>query len=153
MVKAPGADDDASGVAVIMTIMRILKANNYRGKYAIEAHAYAGEEGDLLGSKALATEYKQQNKTIRGMLDFEMVGYQPATATNGGKSSTITVLSDPVPQMSDHMAQIVQKYVPTAEQRSVGHSTNDTVDKLDFDKMSDFVRAGLAWVVEVAAGN
>ncbi|KAJ1306256.1 hypothetical protein OPQ81_010960 [Rhizoctonia solani] len=185
-VKAPGADDDASGVAVIMSIMRILKANNYQGTYAIEVHAYAGEEGGLLGSKNLATEYKGQNKTVRGMLDFEMVGYQPATATNVGKSSTITVLSDPVPQMSTHMSEIVQKYVPTAEKRNAScgygcsdhysfydqgypvvciasygpedkelnpgyHTTNDTVDKLDFDKMSDFVRAGLAWVVEVAA--
>ncbi|KAH7334968.1 hypothetical protein B0J17DRAFT_672273 [Rhizoctonia solani] len=186
MIKAPGADDDASGVAVMMSIMRILKANNFQGGYAIEAHAYAGEEGGLLGSKNLATEYKKQNKTIRGMLNFEMIGYQPATATNAGKSSTITVLSDPVPEMTAHMAQIVQKYVPTAEQRSVGcgygcsdhysffdqgypvvciasygpedaqlnpgyHTTNDTVDKLDFDKMTDFVRAGLGWVVEVAA--
>ncbi|CCO37207.1 bacterial leucyl aminopeptidase [Rhizoctonia solani AG-1 IB] len=186
LVEAPGADDDASGVAVIMAIMRILKANSYQGTYAIEAHAYAGEEGGLLGSQNLAKQYKAQNKTIRGMLNFEMVGYQPATSTSAGKSSTITVLSDPVPQMSTHMAQVVQKYVPTAEQRSVGcgygcsdhysfydqgypvvcvasygpqdpelnpgyHSTNDTVDKLDFDKMSDFVRAGLAWVVEVAS--
>ncbi|KEP48844.1 bacterial leucyl aminopeptidase [Rhizoctonia solani 123E] len=186
MIKAPGADDDASGVAVMMSIMRILKANDYQGAYAIEAHAFAGEEGGLLGSKKVATEYKAQNKVIRGMLDFEMVGYQPATASNAGKSSTITVLSDPVPQMSSHMAQIVQKYVPTAEQRSVAcgygcsdhysfydqgypvvciasygpedsqlnpgyHTTNDTVDKLDFDKASDFVRAGLAWVVEVTS--
>ncbi|CAE7080665.1 unnamed protein product [Rhizoctonia solani] len=186
MVKAPGADDDASGVAVMMSIMRILKANNYQGTYAIEAHAYAGEEGGLLGSKKLATQYKAQNKIIQGMLDFEMVGYQPATASNAGKSSTITVLSDPVPQMSTHMAQIIQEYVPTAELRSVPcgygcsdhysfydqgypvvciasygpedpqlnpgyHTTNDTVDKLDFGKMSDFVHAGLAWVVEVAA--
>ncbi|KAF8721633.1 Zn-dependent exopeptidase, partial [Rhizoctonia solani] len=186
IVLAPGADDDASGVAVTMSIMRILKANNYQGTYAIEAHAYAGEEGGLLGSQNLAKQYKAQNKTIRGMLNFEMVGYQPATSTNAGKSSTITVLSDPVPQMSAHMVQVVQKYVPTAEQRSVEcgygcsdhysfynagypvvcvasygpkdpelnpgyHTTNDTVDKLDFDKMSDFVRVGLAWVVEVAA--
>ncbi|KAF8749795.1 Zn-dependent exopeptidase [Rhizoctonia solani] len=145
-----------------------------------------GEEGGLLGSQNLAKQYKAQNKTIRGMLNFEMVGYQPATSTNAGKSSTITILSDPVPQMSAHMVQVVQKYVPTAEQRSVEcgygcsdhysfynagypvvcvasygpkdpelnpgyHTTNDTVDKLDFDKMSDFVRVGLAWVVEVAA--
>lgn len=31
------------------------------------------------------------------------------------------------------------------------HSVTDTVDKLDFEKMTDFMRAGLAWVVEVAA--
>lgn len=57
-----------------MAVMRILKANNYTGTYAIEAHAYAGEEGGLLGSKALAASYKSAGKTVRGMLDFEMVG-------------------------------------------------------------------------------
>ncbi|QRV98389.1 Peptidase family M28 protein [Ceratobasidium sp. AG-Ba] len=184
--KAPGADDDASGVAAIMAIMRILKANNYQGIYAIEAHAYAGEEGGLLGSKALAASYKSAGKTVRGMLDFEMIGYQPATSSNSGKSSTITVLSDPVSAMSTHMTNVVKAYVPTAERRSVScgygcsdhysfydqgypvvciasygpndsnlnpgyHTTSDTIDKLNFDKAADFVKAGLAWVVEVAA--
>ncbi|KAK1230463.1 hypothetical protein PQX77_006449, partial [Marasmius sp. AFHP31] len=176
--KAPGADDDASGVAVIMAMMRILKANNYQGTYAIEAHAYAGEEGGLLGSKALAASYKSAGKSIRGLLDFEMIGYQPSTSTNAGKSSTISILSDPNAAMSSHMTQVVAAYVPTAERRSVAcgygcsdhysfsdqgypvyvffddfqaHTTGDTVDKLDFNKATDFVKAGLAWVTEVAA--
>ncbi|KAK1220873.1 hypothetical protein PQX77_016330 [Marasmius sp. AFHP31] len=138
--KAPGADDDASGVAVIMAMMRILKANNYQGTYAIEAHAYAGEEGGLLGSKALAASYKSAGKSIRGLLDFEMIGYQPSTSTNAGKSSTISILSDPNAAMSSHMTQVV-----------AAHTTGDTVDKLDFNKATDFVKAGLAWVNEVAA--
>ncbi|QRW25503.1 Peptidase family M28 protein [Rhizoctonia solani] len=183
---APGADDDASGLSVVMAIMRILKANDYQGSYAIEAHAYAGEEGGLLGSDALARAYKDQGKEIRGMIEFEMVGYQPSTSTNAGKSSTITVLADPVPSMTSHMIKVVEAYVPTAELRSVNcgygcsdhysffkegypvvclasygpndkylnpnyHAMSDTVDKLDFEKMTDFVRAGLGWVVEVAA--
>ncbi|CAE6425047.1 unnamed protein product [Rhizoctonia solani] len=183
---APGADDDASGLSVVMAVMRILKANDYQGSYAIEAHAYAGEEGGLLGSDALARTYKDQGKEIRGMLEFEMVGYQPSTPTNKGKSSTITVLADPVPSMTSHMLKVVEAYVPTAEIRSVNcgygcsdhysffkegypvvclasygpsdkylnpnyHATSDTADKLDFEKMTDFVRAGLAWVVEIAA--
>ncbi|EUC62584.1 bacterial leucyl aminopeptidase, partial [Rhizoctonia solani AG-3 Rhs1AP] len=169
--SAPGADDDASGVAAVMAIM---------------PHAYAGEEGGLLGAKALAASYKSAGKTVRGMLDFEMIGYQPATSGSSGKSSTITVLSDPVTAMSTHMTNVVKAYVPTAERRSVScgygcsdhyafydagypvvciaaygpndanlnpnyHRTTDTIDKLNFDKTVDFVKAGLAWVVEVAA--
>ncbi|KAF9257273.1 Zn-dependent exopeptidase [Marasmius fiardii PR-910] len=185
--KAPGADDDASGVAVMMSIIRILKDSNFQSAdYAIEAHAYAGEEGGLLGSQTVAESYKSAGKNIRGMLDFEMVGYQPDTSTNSGKSSTITVLSDPVAAMSSHMTKVVNAYVPTAENRSVAcgygcsdhysffdqgypvvciasygpedenlnpgyHTTNDTIDKLNFDRAQDFVKAGLAWVVEVAA--
>ncbi|KAG7094517.1 hypothetical protein E1B28_005348 [Marasmius oreades] len=186
-VKAPGADDDASGVAVMMTIMRILKDSNFQAEtYAIEGHAYAGEEGGLLGSQTLARSYKDAGKEIRGMLQFEMVGWQPDTPTNLGKSSTISVLSDPDITMSTHMRKVVAAYVPTAENRnpecgrscsdhysfhdegypvvciaSYGpndsnlnpgyHTTNDTVDKLNFERSADFVKAGLAWVVEVAA--
>lgn len=65
---------DASGLSIVMSIMRILKANDYQGAYAIEAHAYAGEEGGLLGSDAVAKAYKDQGKEVRGMLEFEMVG-------------------------------------------------------------------------------
>ncbi|CUA67123.1 bacterial leucyl aminopeptidase [Rhizoctonia solani] len=183
---APGADDDASGLSVVMAIMRILKANNYQGNYAIEAHAYAGEEGGLLGSDALARSYKDQGKEVRGMLEFEMVGYQPPTSTNKGKSSTITVLADPVPGMTSHMLKVVEAYVPTAERRSVNcgygcsdhysffgegypvvclasygpndkylnpnyHAMSDTADKLDFEKMTDFVRAGLAWILFISS--
>ncbi|KAF9259238.1 Zn-dependent exopeptidase [Marasmius fiardii PR-910] len=185
--KAPGADDDASGVAVMMAIIRILKDSGFQSaNYAIEAHAYAGEEGGLLGSQTLAKSYKSAGKSIRGMLDFEMVGYQPNTSSNSGKSSTITVLSDPVSAMSAHMTKVVKAYVPTAESRSVAcgygcsdhysfydqgypvvciaaygpndsnlnpayHTTGDTIDKLNFDRAQDFVKTGLAWVVEVAA--
>ncbi|KAL0576608.1 hypothetical protein V5O48_005366 [Marasmius crinis-equi] len=73
-LTAPGADDDASGISAIMAIMRILKESGYQGSYAIEAHAYAGEEGGLLGSAQLAQNYKTQGKAIRGLLDFEMIG-------------------------------------------------------------------------------
>ncbi|QRV84321.1 Peptidase family M28 protein [Ceratobasidium sp. AG-Ba] len=181
--KAPGADDDASGLSIVMAIMRILKANDYQGSYAIEAHAFAGEEGGLLGSDAVAAAYKKQGSRSAGCSSSRWL---PSTSTNKGKSSTITVLADPVPAMSKHMIEVVRAYVPTAEQRSVNcgygcsdhysfhdqgypvvclaaygpsdrnlnpnyHSITDTVDKLDFDKMTDFVRAGLGWLVEVAA--
>lgn len=48
-----------------------------------------------------------------------ILGYQPSTPSNAGKSSTITVLADPVPGMTSHMLEIVKAYVPTAERRSV----------------------------------
>ena len=137
--KAPGADDgkattllenwsvkriktspiDATGIAVILAALRILIATNYNGTYAIEVHAYAGEEGGLLGSTKVAAAYKAAGKTLRGMLNLEMVGWQPATSGSSGKSSTITVLSDPVSSMSAHMKNVVKAYVPTAERRSV----------------------------------
>ena len=59
----------------MMTIMRILKDSNFQSaNYAIEGHAYAGEEGGLLGSQTLAKSYKSAGKSVRGLLDFEMIG-------------------------------------------------------------------------------
>jgi len=74
---APGADDDASGVAVSMECARLLS------KYA-EAHggfrstllfaAVSGEEQGLLGSTHLVEWIKQQGYAVGGMLDDDIVG-------------------------------------------------------------------------------
>ena len=76
-VDAPGADDDASGVAVSVECARLLS------KYA-QAHggfrstllfaAVSGEEQGLLGSTHMLEWIKQQGYTIGGMLDDDIVG-------------------------------------------------------------------------------
>jgi bacterial leucyl aminopeptidase len=123
---APGADDDASGTAVALHVFSILAASGWistTSKYPIEVHAYAGEEGGLLGSDALAASYSKANREIRGMLNLEMVGWQPETTG----SSTITVLTDPQLSMSDHARAVVKQYVPTATLRSThcGYGCSD----------------------------
>ncbi|MFC1476902.1 M20/M25/M40 family metallo-hydrolase [candidate division KSB1 bacterium] len=45
-----GADDDASGVAVVLEVARALKANNFRPKRTVVFCAWAGEEMGLVGS-------------------------------------------------------------------------------------------------------
>jgi len=84
-------------------------------RYPIEAHAYGGEEGGLLGSIALSTAYTQAERDIRGVLNVEMVGWQPEK--DDGSTSTITVLSDPNAGMSEYMTEVVDAYVPTANIR------------------------------------
>jgi Peptidase family M28 len=79
---APGADDDASGVAVSVESARLLsKAGaNGRGTYraTILFAAVSGEEQGLLGSTHLLEWAKQQGYTIGGMLDDDIVGADPA---------------------------------------------------------------------------
>src|ERR1700687_4395551 len=79
---APGADDDASGVAVSVECARLLsKAGaNGRGSYraTILFAAVSGEEQGLLGSTHLLEWGKQQGYAIRGMLDNDIVGADPA---------------------------------------------------------------------------
>src|SRR6266403_2078324 len=79
---APGADDDASGVAVSVECARLLsKAGaNGRGRYraTILFAAVSGEEQGLLGATRLLEWTKQQGYTVGGMLDDDIVGADPA---------------------------------------------------------------------------
>jgi hypothetical protein len=76
-LDAPGADDDASGVAVSVESARLLsKAGASGGGYraTILFAAVSGEEQGLLGSYHLLDWVKQQGYTVGGMLDDDIVG-------------------------------------------------------------------------------
>jgi len=79
---APGADDDASGVAVSVECARLLsqqgpyEAGRYRATLLFAA--VSGEEQGLLGGTRLFEWLKQKGYTIGGMLDDDIVGTDPA---------------------------------------------------------------------------
>jgi Peptidase family M28 len=69
---APGADDDASGVAVAMELARILATR--RTEATIVFAAVAGEEQGLYGSTHMAQQYKAAGADIQGMFSNDIVG-------------------------------------------------------------------------------
>jgi Peptidase family M28 len=75
---APGADDDASGVAVSVESSRLLSKAAAGGKTGYRATlifaAVSGEEQGLLGSTHMVDWLKQQGYTVGGMLDNDIVG-------------------------------------------------------------------------------
>jgi hypothetical protein len=79
---APGADDDASGVAVSVECARLLSKEGPKVAGAYRATilfaAVSGEEQGLLGSTHLLDWAKQQGYTVGGMLDDDIVGADPA---------------------------------------------------------------------------
>lgn len=79
---APGADDDASGVAVSVECARLLSKAGAKvgGTYraTILFAAVSGEEQGLLGSTHLVDWVKQQGYTVGGMLDDDIVGADSA---------------------------------------------------------------------------
>jgi hypothetical protein len=79
---APGADDDASGVAVSVECARLLSKAGAKGGASYRATilfaAVSGEEQGLLGSTHLVEWVKQQGYTVGGMLDDDIVGADPA---------------------------------------------------------------------------
>ncbi|KAF9554351.1 Zn-dependent exopeptidase [Agrocybe pediades] len=79
MDDAPGADDDASGVAVSMELARVMAS--HQSAATIMFAVVAGEEQDLFGSNFMATTLKQQGKDVQGMLNNDIVG--SSTADDG----------------------------------------------------------------------
>ena len=76
-LDAPGADDDASGVAVSVESARLVSKVAAAGKglrATVIFAAVSGEEQGLLGSTHMVDWVKQQGYTVGGMLDDDIVG-------------------------------------------------------------------------------
>ena len=69
---APGADDNASGTATNLEVLRVILESGFRPNKTIEIHGYGAEEIGLVGSKEMAESYKQQNKQVVSMVQFDM---------------------------------------------------------------------------------
>lgn len=69
---APGANDDGSGVALVLEAARILSREHFRATivYAV----FSGEEQGLYGSQLLADTARERNWQIVAMLNNDIVG-------------------------------------------------------------------------------
>jgi len=82
---APGADDDASGVAVSIELARVLAT--HEPEATIVLAAVAGEEQGLFGSAHMAEQFQNAGTDVQGMFTNDIVG--SSTADDGerdGKS-------------------------------------------------------------------
>jgi hypothetical protein len=92
---APGADDDGSGVAVVMELARIL-AGARQPEATIVLAAVAGEEQGLYGSDFLAKQMKSAGVDVQGMISNDIVG--SSTADDGTKyKRLVRLFSEGVP--------------------------------------------------------
>jgi hypothetical protein len=76
---APGADDDGSGVAVIMELARVMSKR--APESTIVFTAVSGEEQGLFGSGNQARLYRAANADVQGMFSNDIVG--ASAAENG----------------------------------------------------------------------
>jgi hypothetical protein len=77
---APGADDDASGVAVVLDMARVMASRSPES--TIVFAAVAAEEQGLFGSDHLAKQLKVSGAGVQGMFTNDIVG--SGTADDGG---------------------------------------------------------------------
>lgn len=73
--RAPGADDNASGIATITETIRVLMETGHKPERTIKFMAYAAEEVGLLGSKDIANSFKKAGKKVVGVMQLDMTNH------------------------------------------------------------------------------
>jgi hypothetical protein len=72
-IAAPGADDNASGVATVLETARLL--SNYPLDYSVKYAFWDEEENGLVGSKAYAKKIVEQSDGFEGLLNVDMIAW------------------------------------------------------------------------------
>ncbi|AWS48807.1 aminopeptidase [Streptosporangium sp. 'caverna'] len=91
---APGANDDASGVAVAMELARVMAIR--RPEATIVFAAVAGEEQNLYGARYMAGQYKAAAADVQAMFTNDIVG--SSTADDGTRDPrTVRLFAEGVP--------------------------------------------------------
>jgi bacterial leucyl aminopeptidase len=178
---APGADDDASGIATLDHIAQVLLAADFRPERTIQFMAYAAEEVGLRGSQAIVRDYQKRGVRVVGALQLDMTNYQ-------GSDRDIWLIDDYTSRAQNQfLAALIERYtdatwgvdrcgyacsdhaswhragVPASmphESRSRDrnrqiHTARDTleVSRDNASHAAKFARLGLAYAVELAKGR
>lgn len=72
---APGADDDASGIATLSEVIRSLLSNGFTPDRTVKLIGYAAEEVGLVGSGAIAADAVANGTEVVAVLQLDMTGY------------------------------------------------------------------------------
>jgi hypothetical protein len=167
--KAPGADDNASGVAAVIEIASVLSSMNYIPNNTIRLVAFAAEEYGLWGSEHFAQTVKTEGRQILLMQNFDMIAYRPnksddevyvikydrAAFEAGLDSMLIANVTNLTPVASTMYFYDSDSYSFEANGFPAIfnieyhlnpnlHTDKDSSQYLDFEYASDIVRSGLA---------
>lgn len=104
---APGADDDASGIASVSEIIRVLSENNFQPKRSVAFMAYAAEEVGLRGSQDIANAYKAQGKNVVSVLQLDMTNYQ------GSQQDIVFITDYTDSNLTQFLANLIDEYIPS----------------------------------------
>jgi bacterial leucyl aminopeptidase len=176
--NAPGADDDASGIATLTEVARVLLASDARPARTIKFMAYAAEEVGLRGSLKIARDYQKRGVKVVGVLQLDMTNYQGsdrdiwliADHTDAGQNAFLGRLIDTYVgaswgydacgyACSDHASWTRAGYRASMpfearfrdSNRSI-HTRNDTLErsKNNVAHAAKFARLATAYAIELA---
>ncbi len=92
---APGANDDASGVAAVIELARIMSQHEFPA--TIIFVAFSGEEQGLYGATHLAKKAKDEKWNLVAMLNNDMIGNSYSNETYLKDNMQVRVFSEGIP--------------------------------------------------------
>ena len=170
--SSPGADDDGSGSAGVLSIARALK--DHSAIHDLRLILFGGEEEGLFGSQQyVASLSSAQRKRIRAVVHMDMIATlntaQPTVLLEGAtlSQSVIDGLADAAatysqlevqtslhPFNSDHVS-FLDANIPavltiegTDDANHNIHSANDTLAHINFDLALEVLRMNVAFVAQ-----
>ena len=105
---APGANDDGSGVAAILELMRIMSVRRFSA--TIVFMTVSGEEHGLYGAKYMASKARKENWNIIAMLNNDMIGNSGSSETLLNDNMRVRVFSEGVPALETEQMTALRKY-------------------------------------------
>ncbi|KAI8927904.1 hypothetical protein BC831DRAFT_450925 [Entophlyctis helioformis] len=173
-------DDGSGSTTIFEALTRLVKSGSFVPVRPIEFHWYSAEEGGLLGSQKVVASYIKNEAKTRVIANFhnDMTGYQPSKKKPVVGISTdfvnpkltkflelITETYSEIPWVhtkcgyacSDHatwtkagVPAVFTFEAPFADHSPYIHTTEDTVDSIDFGHMAQFVRGVIGFAVELS---
>jgi leucyl aminopeptidase len=129
--RAPGADDDASGIASLTETLRAALAAGYRPARTVFFIGYAGEEAGLLGSRDIALwmspAVKQTKAVPVGALQLDMTNFKStaANAVDVGILDDANFTNGPQNQFIADLLTAYQPALTVATNTSCGYACSD----------------------------
>lgn len=175
--RAPGADDNASGIASITESLRVLMANGWKPKRTVKFMSYAAEEVGLKGSKEIAKAFASAGRQVIGVMQLDMTAFNGANKIGLMRDFTSNALSDFTTKLidqyvlsgwmndkcgyacSDHASwhssgfpAVMPFESPFDNSNPKIHTANDTLQNADSSGVhpAKFAKLALSYLVEVA---
>ena len=104
--SSPGADDDGSGVAAVISAARAM--NNYEFNHTIRFVAFSGEEQGIYGSYFYVEEADNNNDNIIAALNADMIGY--AETEEDRTHIRIYHQDHPLEWLIDYTSEVAKEY-------------------------------------------
>jgi aminopeptidase YwaD len=175
---SPGADDDGSGIAAVLTIASIL--SKYSFNNSILFILFSGEEQGCLGSNAYVEQALKNNVNIISVLALDKIGYAKTSEDSSiirhhanpasswmidlseniskkfNKLINLSIQRMPYDASSDHRAfneyDIAGSNLVEHALNPFYHTSEDTIDKMNIMYLQKVTRLSTAIIMTIADG-